>query len=395
VPKRRFSAEPHAPKYQQVFEALSRDILSRKYEPGQKLPSEAALVQQFRTSRITIGRAMRTLVERGLVERIAGSGTYVRAARHGKHSLVFGLLIPELDNTEIFDPICRGIAAAPQAGEHSLLWGQVAGDETSPTTNALQLCDQYIRKKVAGVFFAPVEASEAARETNLLIVSRLEEARIPIILLDRCVMPYPHRIRHDLVGIDNRRAGFLAADHLLKLGLRCVSLLAHSWSTSTVDARITGYREALLANRLRLEDGAIHRVATIDETSARPLLPEKKKGHVGIVCVNDRTAGELMHVVLGLGYRIPDDIAIVGIDDVEFASLLPVPLTTVHQPCREIGEAAMAAMIERVKRPAMFIRDILVECKLIVRASCGAPGRSPDPTGPVGRASCITLPQIL
>ncbi len=79
-----------------------------------------------------------------------------------------------------------------------------------------------------------------------------------------------------------------------------------------------------------------------------------------------------MHVVLGLGYRIPGDIAIVGIDDVEFASLLPVPLTTVHQPCREIGEAAMAAMIERVKRPAMFVRDILVECKLIVRASCGA-----------------------
>jgi DNA-binding LacI/PurR family transcriptional regulator len=91
-----------------------------------------------------------------------------------------------------------------------------------------------------------------------------------------------------------------------------------------------------------------------------------------IVCANDRIAAHLMHSLIRLNYRIPDDIRIVGIDDVEYANLLPIPLTTVHQPCREIGVAAMAAMLERVTNPDMPVRDILLDCKLVVRDSCGA-----------------------
>src|SRR5205823_8438380 len=97
----------------------------------------------------------------------------------------------------------------------------------------------------------------------------------------------------------------------------------------------------------------------------------RKQGDA-FVCANDRTAGQLMHVLQALGYRIPRDVRIVGIDDVEYASLLPVPLTTVHQPCREIGAAAMAAMLDRIDQPGMLSRDILVECRLVVRDSCGA-----------------------
>ena len=79
-----------------------------------------------------------------------------------------------------------------------------------------------------------------------------------------------------------------------------------------------------------------------------------------------------MRVLLAMEYRIPQDVRLVGIDDVEYASLLPVPLTTVHQPCREIGEAAMMAMLSRIEQPGMPARDILIDCRLIVRESCGA-----------------------
>jgi DNA-binding LacI/PurR family transcriptional regulator len=79
-----------------------------------------------------------------------------------------------------------------------------------------------------------------------------------------------------------------------------------------------------------------------------------------------------MQSLIRLNYRIPDDIRIVGIDDVGYASLLPSPLTTVHQPCREIGVAAVAVMLERLETPGMPIRDILLDCKLVVRESCGA-----------------------
>ncbi len=362
---RRFTREPHVPKYQQVFERLSAEILSGKYAPGQKFPSEAALVQQFRTSRITIGRAVRDLSQRGLVDRVAGSGTYVRRVSAAEDSGLFGLLIPDLGKTEIFDPICRGIASAPEASRHALLWGHTITDEASPERQALELCEQFVKRGVSGVFFAPLELGTKARESNLAIVAQLEAARIPIVLLDRCVMPYPHRSGHDLVGIDNRRAAYLATEYLLRAGPRRVCFLARSGGAPTVEARIAGFREALLAAGEPLHDNPVYRPDAVNEAAIRPLLQPGD----GFVCANDLSAGQLMHAAMAAGYRIPRDLRIVGIDDVEYASLLPVPLTTVHQPCREIGEAAMAAMLTRIEQPKMLVRDILVECHLVVRES--------------------------
>jgi DNA-binding LacI/PurR family transcriptional regulator len=66
-----------------------------------------------------------------------------------------------------------------------------------------------------------------------------------------------------------------------------------------------------------------------------------------------------------------------GMDDVTYASLLPVPLTTMHQPCQEIGMAAMSLMLERVARPEMPARHVMLDCPLIVRESCGVGSPAP------------------
>jgi GntR family transcriptional regulator, arabinose operon transcriptional repressor len=92
----------------------------------------------------------------------------------------------------------------------------------------------------------------------------------------------------------------------------------------------------------------------------------------GFVCVNDRIAGQLMHVFLARNIQVPGDVRLVGIDDVPYASLLPVPLTTVRQPTREIGEAALRAMLDRIHMPHMPPREVLLDGELIVRRSCGA-----------------------
>ena len=87
------------------------------------------------------------------------------------------------------------------------------------------------------------------------------------------------------------------------------------------------------------------------------------------VCANDRIAGRCMQALAAAGFRIPCDFRIVGIDDVHYASLLPVPLTTVRQPCREIGETAMRVMLDRLAHPKMPARDILLDCTLVIRES--------------------------
>ena len=95
-------------------------------------------------------------------------------------------------------------------------------------------------------------------------------------------------------------------------------------------------------------------------------------GPQGVICGNDLTAARLMQVLIGLGIRIPEDIRIVGMDDVRYASLLPVPLTTIHQDCAGIGAVAMATMLDRLEHPELPIRDVLVPVRLVIRRSCGA-----------------------
>src|ERR1700676_1910097 len=101
-----FTERPQ-PKYRKILQRLNRDILIGHYQPGQKLPSAAALVKRFGASRITVGRALLELQQQGLIERIAGSGTYVRnLMQRPRKGLLFGLIIPNLGETEIFEPIC-------------------------------------------------------------------------------------------------------------------------------------------------------------------------------------------------------------------------------------------------------------------------------------------------
>ena len=86
-----------------------------------------------------------------------------------------------------------------------------------------------------------------------------------------------------------------------------------------------------------------------------------------------------MQVLRALGVRVPAEIRIAGIDDVEYASLLPVPLTTLRQPCREIGMAAVAAMLDRVRQPDLPPREILLHGSLVVRESCGSTSQVSTP----------------
>jgi GntR family transcriptional regulator, arabinose operon transcriptional repressor len=357
-----------APKHRQVYATLRRQIQSGQWKPGDRLPSEAELVRTVGASRITVGRAVRDLQAEGLVERRVGSGTYVKRRQAG--ALSFGLLIPDLGETEIFEPICRGMMSSPVARQHALVWGGITGAAATKEEEAWDLCRQYIDRRVSGVFFAPLELSEGRDEVNHRIAHALDEAQIPVVLLDRTVLPYPGRGHHDLVGIDNRRAGFIMTAHLLRHGCRRVAFVGLPHAAATVDAREAGYREALYASDVPIDRRFVQRLDPADHPLVRALIESCRPD--AIVCANDRTAGRLMHTLLQLGYTIPRDLRLVGIDDVEYAALLPVPLTTLRQPTRQIGEAALTAMLERVTRRDLPARDILLHCDLIVRASCGS-----------------------
>jgi len=363
--------DSHGPKYRQILDDLRNSITVGKYAEGDRLPSENDLARRFQVSRLTVQHAIKELQIEGLVNRRAGSGTYVSSRQRGAGHL-FGLIIPGLGETEIFEPICQGIAKAGRTGNHALLWGDTTRSLDGRAEQARQLCRTYVERRVSGVFFAPIEGVPDKDGVNVGIAEMIATAGIQLVLLDRCICPYPERSRFDLVGIDNRRAGYRMGMHLIDRGVKRPAFLAHPDSAPTVEARLAGFRDALAARKCSGE-----RVAWCDPSSVEGIRGFLDKLNPdGFLCANDVTAVELMQTLETLGIQVPEQIRMVGIDDVRYASHLRVPLTTLRQPCQDIGEMAFLAMLTRIAEPTLPARDILLECTLVVRQSCGS--RTPE-----------------
>jgi GntR family transcriptional regulator, arabinose operon transcriptional repressor len=360
-------------KHEQIRQTLADAIVSGKYQPGQRLPSESELVKTFGASRPTVNKALRELQLTGYIERRAGSGSYVRTGNDARGH-TFGLLIPELGRTEIFEPICRGMAEAQHEGRHVLLWGSSLGDEQNIESQALNLCRQFVAQKVSGVFFAPLELTPQKDAINRKIARILDDAGIPVVLLDRDLVPYPQRSPYDLVGIDNRRAGFMITSHLLESGCRYILFLARPGSAPTVDARIAGFREAMTEAGMNVRPNCVCRIEPQDRIRVQEIL--KRLRPDGFVCANDFTAAHLLKTLNELRVSVPAQVRLAGLDDVKYASLLSVPLTTIHQPCAEIGAIAISTMMERLRNPQLPARDIQLSFRLVVRESSGGRKRA-------------------
>lgn len=367
-PKAHDSAGSKQLRYHFIRDAIREEIEGHRFASGERLPSDAELATRFDVSRLTVIRALRELETAGLVQRRAGAGTFVRVSV-GPATRVFGLLMPDLGDGEVFEPICQGIVRAGETLHHRLLWGGAPASGQDKEQRAEELCRYFISRKVAGVFFAPVELTTNQDIVNQRLAESLTAAGIPIVLIDRCVRRYPERSRHDLVAIDNRRAGYRMTAHLIQAGCRRIVFAYRHGSAPTVDARMTGYRDALWRHGIEADPALSFETDGTDMEAAGRMMTTVRPD--GIVCANDLTAAKLMHALLQLGFHVPKDVRMVGINDVKYASFLPVPLTTLHQPCQQLGAQAMAVMLDRLEKPDTAARDVLLDCELIVRQSCG------------------------
>jgi LacI family transcriptional regulator len=172
------------------------------------------------------------------------------------------------------------------------------------------------------------------------------------------------------VGIDNFAGGYLAARHLIKLGARRLNFVSRPFSATTVDARRAGAATALRDARLEVPGDFVQQGDFADKSFVRHLTAARRLD--AVICANDLTAAQLLQTLPRVKLSCPRDLRIVGFDDLRFATLLSVPLTTIHQPCREIALTAFNAMRERLADPTLPPRSILLPPRLVVRESCGA-----------------------
>ncbi|MGJ8639230.1 MAG: GntR family transcriptional regulator [Opitutaceae bacterium] len=353
------------PIYLQIYEDLLTSIRNQSYAPGDLLPSEKTICEQYSASRPTVAKAIKMLSDAKLVHRQAGFGTQVLAPELS--GLSAGLLIPELSDTEIFAPIVESILDTSNKYELQIAQAYELNRAQDKKARALSQAEQFIKKKVNGVFFAPLENIADSEAFNLSIVERFTEKGIQVVLLDRDIYPWPQQAPFDMICIGNIEAGYTMANHLLEQGCTRLAFVSPKNPAMTVGHRIIGTREALIQN-----DFSARSLLSIEYDSEAPHETAKQlidAGVDGVVCANDATAAVILRALLDLGTKIPEQVKVCGFDDVKYASLLSVPLTSYQQPCQVMGRLAVETMVNRIKHPERPPHHIALHGTLVVRES--------------------------
>lgn len=360
------------PLHRQIFDYVHDNIVAGTYRADGRLPTDGQLVRRFKTTRATVAKAMKELERTGLIQRRPGAGSFLRPADRS-HGAFVSTLIAGLGDTEFFEPICAQIAQACQACNLSLIWG--ASSPATPVacdTKIEALCARFLAQNVTGVFFVPDELADGnPQNRNLKIAEALTAAGISVVLLDRDVVAFPAQGPYDLVGIDNVDAGYKQTRHLLDCGCQRIIYVTRPGKLWTKTARIQGYRLALEEAGLAFDPSSVCTGDAADTRFCKALLKRKPDG---IVCFHDPIAIHLIQNFQKLRVAIPLKLKIVGLDDVRYSEYLPIPITTLQQPCRSIGIQAADLMVRRLNRDTHPPRRIFFDTKLIVRASSSASG---------------------
>lgn len=365
-----------SPKHVVVSNDLREEIAAGKYKSTERFPSEHQLVKRFRVSRPTVARALRDLQAEGLIQRRAGSGTYLCDEvdrKGGIQTKQLSLIMPDLGVVEIFDVIAGELVSLSRTHDINLLWGGL-GDEAANadgnTDRMLTECKTTIERNCIGAFFAPIELAPDCEKASGQVAQRLRKAGIPVVLIDRDFVPFPQRSDFDLVSVDHFRGGIMAAEHLIKLGCSNIAFVRRPYSATAVEARMTGARSALIHHKMPVAPDFVQTGEPSNLTFMRNLMAGRRFD--AFICANDRTAAMVIQGFNRLNIKVPEDVKVIGFDDLRYATLLSVPLTTVHQPCRDIALVAFKALLERIANPALPPRLIHLQPHLVIRESCGA-----------------------
>jgi GntR family transcriptional regulator of arabinose operon len=374
-------------KHQQIYDDLCRDILSGVYKPGQNLPTEKELAKHFKASRPTIAKAMRELQHKGLIVRRQGQGTFVQQAKTVQKKTL-GLLVhwqiwPQSHQvkqmTTIFGLMIPEMLRVASQFNYSLLLNDIPEDIVDPVERARSICQKLVDANVGGVFFTPLELEDDADSTNEEIATMLNNAGIPIVLLDRDITDSYHRSKYDIVGINNEQSSLVLTHHLIDLGCSKIDFISSPSHTTSIVERIRGYHDALEENDILFDSKRVHFLQSKflhkaeNEQAAQEMIRLVKENKTeAFVCVNDDTAGDMIKFFLRNGIRIPEDVRVVGFDDLPTNQYLPVSLTTIRQPVQSLAIESIRTMRNRINNLEMPSRDILLKTELIVRESCGS-----------------------
>jgi LacI family transcriptional regulator len=258
-----------------------------------------------------------------------------------------------------FTDVAQGIEDAAEAVGLSLLLCN-SGQRGEREEQHLQLLQQ---QRVQGLLVTPVDP-----ESPLL--EEIRRHGTPVVIVDRT--------RSDStfcsVAVDDLLGGRLAVEHLVDRGHERVAFVGGPMTLGQVRDRLEGARAAWAAAGRPPDDLTVITTSSLDVASGREAgarlagLPSSRRPTAAF-CANDLTALGLLQHTIGNGTKVPEQLAIVGYDDIEFAAAAAVPLSSVRQPRHELGRAAAELALDEAQNPVHHHRQILFTPELVARES--------------------------
>jgi LacI family transcriptional regulator len=201
----------------------------------------------------------------------------------------------------------------------------------------------------------------------------LRQQDFPYVLIDQ----EDQADQSSVVNATNRRGAYEATQYLIKLGHRRIGFLAGLPQLNSAIERLEGYRSALADSGLTFREEYITRADFMmpqGYEAARKLL-DLDDAPTAIFAANDLSALGAIDAIRTRGLKIPEDISVIGFDDIPQAAVAYPKLTTVRQPLNQMGREAVKVLLEHLANPALEIRRIVLDTRLIIRDSCDSPHR--------------------
>jgi len=283
-----------------------------------------------------------------------------RQLRRGQSRTV-GLIVPDIANP-FFTDVARGIEEVTRAADALV----IVCNSDNEASNDLRYLRMLAEHQVLGVLHVPAGASASS-------TSRARERATRVVLLD-------HKSRTTgqcSVSVNDVHGGELATTHLLKAGHRRIGFVGAGTSRARqVIDRLAGARRAMVAAGRNPDDLVVLDAPLLNVpggvAAARDLLRlGVRKRPTAVACVNDLLAIGMLQELLRGGVQVPGDVAIVGYDDIAFAAVSAVPLTSVRQPRIDLGRRAATLLLDEAFNPHHEHRRDEFEPELIVRESSG------------------------
>lgn len=276
----------------------------------------------------------------------------------GGRSRIIGLLVPNLDNSYV-GTIMRGVDQALVHANYELMvytTHRRAGKESL-----------YVKTIANGLTEGLLLVAPILQSTYL---DALREQNFPYVLIDQA----DNTENSSVVDSTNWQGAYDATCHLAQLGHTRIAFITGSHAVQSAGDRLQGYQAALsdcnipLKAELIVEGDFQHRSAY---EAAKQLLDKVNPGPTAIFASNDLSAFGAMDAIRERGLRIPEDISIIGFDDIPQASLVYPKLTTVRQPLEQMGRVAVKMLLEHIENPSRPPQRITLATELILRDSSG------------------------